>query len=143
DYELKLERENLFDDFQAKVLEVFGQPWAEIRASHLVEDKFSTILHHMFPETYRDPMDWVGARAGQTINPYSADQAARAIADMLGKRAPGKTLFIVVDEVSQYIFQDHNRMLALQSLVSALGQRLRGRAWLLATGQQQLDDQND
>jgi hypothetical protein len=34
-------------------------------------------------------------------------------------------------------------MLAMQSLVSALGQRLRGRAWLLVTGQQQLDDQND
>jgi hypothetical protein len=143
DYELKLERDGLFEKFEAKVLEVFGQPWSEIQSSHLVEDKFSTILHHLFPETYADPVDWISARAGQTINPLSAEQAAKAIADMLDKRAPKKTLFIVVDEASQYIFQDHNRMLALQSLVSALGQRLRGRAWLLATGQQQLDDQND
>lgn len=143
DYELKLERDGLFEKFEAKVREVFGQPWAEIQATHLVEDKFSTILHHLFPETYADPMDWIGARAGQVLNPLSAELAAKAIAEMLAKRAPTKTLFIVIDEVSQYIFQDHNRMLAMQSLVSAVGQRLRGRAWLLVTGQQQLDDQND
>lgn len=143
DYELKLERDGHYETFEAKVREVFGQPWSAIQSTHMVEDKFSTILHHLFPEIYADPMDWISARAGQTINPLSAEQAAKAIADMLDKRAPQKTLFVVVDEVSQYIFQDHNRMLALQSLVSALGQRLRGRTWLLATGQQQLDDQND
>ncbi len=62
---------------------------------------------------------------------------------MLQTRKKGKTLFIVVDEVSQYIFQDEGRMLKLQSLVSALGSRLKGAAWLVATGQQKLDDQND
>src|SRR5690606_37828955 len=107
------------------------------------EDHFSAVLHAQFPSHYQDPMDWIGARDGQVLDTLSAEDAARAIDDMLGTRAPGKTLFVVVDEVSQYIHQDDKRMLALQSLVSALGQRLKGRAWLLATGQQKLDDQND
>jgi hypothetical protein len=143
DYELKLEREGHFDAFEAKVREVFGKPWSELRTSHLVEDKFSTVMHHLQPQTFVDPLDWVNARAGQKAAALSAEDAAKAIADMIDRRAPGKTLFIVIDEVSQYIFQDHKRMLAMQSLVSALGQRLRGKAWLLVTGQQQLDDQND
>ena len=32
-------------------------------------------------------------------------------------------------------------MLKLQSFVSELGQRLKGRVWLFATGQQKLEDQ--
>jgi hypothetical protein len=143
DYELKLERDGHYPAFEAKVQQVLGKPWSEIKSTHMVEDKFSTVLHHMFPELYPDPTDWMNSRSGQLVNLLSADDVARAIADMLARRAPTKTLFIVIDEVSQYIFQDQNRMLAMQSLVSALGQRLRGRAWLLVTGQQQLDDQND
>ena len=34
-------------------------------------------------------------------------------------------------------------MLKLQTLVSQLGQRLKGRVWLLATGQQKLEDQSE
>ena len=59
---------------------------------------------------------------------------------MLNRRAPSKTLFITIDEVSQYIHQNDNRMLKLQSFVEDLGQKLKGRVWLLATGQQQLED---
>jgi len=59
---------------------------------------------------------------------------------MLEKRYPGRTLFVVVDEVSQYVHENTERMLALQSFVSALGQRMKGKAWLLATGQQKLEE---
>jgi hypothetical protein len=62
---------------------------------------------------------------------------------MVSYRAAGKTLFIVVDEVSQYIHQNTNRMLKLQSFVSDLGQKLKGKVWLLATGQQKLEDSED
>ena len=142
DYEIKLERSGEYEAFEAKVLEVIGKPWAEVKDSYMVEDDFSLVLHHMFPQHYPDPMHWVGARSGQQSKPLSAESAVAQLAHMLERRASGKTLFIVIDEVSQYIYQDHKRMLAMQSLVSALGQRLRGKAWLLATGQQQLDDQN-
>ena len=41
---------------------------------------------------------------------------------MMDKRQPGRSLFLVVDEVSQYVHDDEDRMLALQSFVAALGQ---------------------
>jgi ribosomal protein S15P/S13E len=63
-----------------------------------------------------------------------------AIEAMLDLREPGKALFLVVDEVSQYVHQVDDRMLKLQTFVAALGQQLRGKVWLLATGQQKLDD---
>jgi hypothetical protein len=143
DFELKLERDGRYEEFLAVVEQVHGKPWAQVRTMHMVEDAFSLVLHKMFPDLYPESMTWLSARDGLSTTALSADDAARAIQDMLRFRGAGKTLFIVIDEVSQYIFQDGNRMLALQSLVSALGQRLKGSAWLLATGQQQLDDQND
>jgi Family of unknown function (DUF6079) len=142
-YELKLERDGNYPAFLATFERTLGKPWSEFRSTHMVEDHFSAVLHAQFPELYHEPTDWLSARDGQALDALSAEDAARAIADMLTRRAPSKTLFIVIDEVSQYISQDDKRMLALQSLVSALGQRLKGKAWLFATGQQQLDDQND
>ncbi len=142
-YELKLERDGNYEAFLAHVEQTCGKPWSALKSTHMVEDHFSAVMHAQFPAIYRDPTDWISAHDGQALAALSAEDAARALADMLDKRAKGKTLFVIVDEVSQYIFQDDKRMLALQSLVSALGQRLEGNAWLLATGQQQLDDQND
>jgi len=142
-YELKLERDGHYAAFLALVEQTLGKPWSALKSTHMVEDHFSAVMHAQFPEVYREPTDWIAARDGQALDALSAEDAARALADMLDKRAPTKTLFIIIDEVSQYIYQDDKRMLALQSLVSALGQRLKGKAWLLATGQQQLDDQND
>ena len=83
------------------------------------------------------------ARSGTFTQSSAAADATEAIADMLKFRAKGKTLFVVVDEVSQYIHQDQQRMLKLQSFVSELGQRLKGAVWLLVTGQQKLEEADE
>lgn len=141
EYELKLEAEDTFDAFVAKVLEVHGKPWADLCNSQLAEDYFSAALHALRPDLYPDPMAWVNSRSGSAYDSKrAADEAVLAIQRMVNKRAPGRTLFLVVDEVSQYVHDDHDRMLALQSFVEALGQRMRGRAWIIATGQQKLEE---
>lgn len=143
DHELRLERDGYYEDFLKHCRETLGTEWDQLRGEYLVEDKFSAVMHAQFPKLYPDPMDWLAARDGIRPDALSAADAVEAISDMMAQRASGKTLFIVVDEVSQYIFQDEGRMLKLQSLVNELGQRLKGKAWLFATGQQKLDDQND
>ena len=141
EYELKLELEELYPSFIEKVREVHGKPWQELKDSQLVEDYFSAVLHALQPDLFTDPMSWVDSRSGSRFEgKRSADEAVEAIAAMLRERCPGRTLFIVVDEVSQYVHDNDDRMLALQSFVSALGQRMKGQAWLLATGQQKLEE---
>ncbi|MBK6517532.1 MAG: BREX system P-loop protein BrxC [Polyangiaceae bacterium] len=141
EYELKLENEGLYGAFIDKVAEVHARPWSELQKSQLVEDYFSAVMHALKPELYPEPTSFVDARSGTEVGlKRSADDAVRTIAEMMKHRAPGRALFIVIDEVSQYVHDDNNRMLALQSFVSALGQRMNGEAWLLATGQQKLED---
>ncbi|ELS34136.1 MULTISPECIES: BREX system P-loop protein BrxC [Pseudanabaena] len=141
EHELKLEIDGRWDAFLECAITTIGKPWEQIKNSELAEEDFSLILHRLEPEKYIEPMSWIDSRAGSRTGLGSAvDETTKAIAAMLNRRAPSKTLFITIDEVSQYIHQNDNRMLKLQSFVEDLGQKLKGRVWLLATGQQQLED---
>lgn len=141
-YELRLERDEQWEEFERIAEEELGKPWEEARDEELAEDAFSRLMHRMFPENYETPTAWFESRIGLETS-WSPNEATDAIRDMLEFRAEGKTLFIVIDEVSQYIHQDEQRMLRLQSFVSSLGQRLRGRVWLLVTGQEKLEEESE
>ena len=144
DHELKLEESGQWEQFLQTAAQVLGEPWEKMKQSPLADDYFSEVMHAMNPTRYEDAMSWYSSRAGETSGVgTSAAEVTADIEKMMARRAAGKTLFVVVDEVSQYIFQNTSRMLALQSFVSALGQRLKGRVWLLATGQQKLEDSED
>ncbi|MCP4655874.1 MAG: BREX system P-loop protein BrxC [bacterium] len=144
DYELRIELEGRFQELERLALEHLDKPWSELASSQIADDHFSLLMHHLYPDHYGDPMSWLDARAGsRTGAGTSIEEITGAIAGMLERRAPGKTLFLVIDEVSQYIYQHDDRQLRLQSFVEDLGKRLRGRVWLLCTGQQQLEDSED
>ena len=144
EHELKLELDGKWDAFCASAEATLGRPWVEAQHDQLAEEDFSHVLHVLQPERYLDPMSWFESRAGtRTGIGSSVAETTQAISDMLRQRAPSKTLFLVVDEVSQYMHQNTNRMLALQSFVADLGQKLKGQVWLFATGQQQLEDSDD
>ena len=144
DAELRLEIDGVWNAFEAAALKVLGRPWREASREYRAEDHFSHVLHVLDRERYPDPTDWIDSRAGQRTGAGSSvRETVDAIEAMIEQRAEGKSLFIVVDEVSQYVHRDEGRMLALQSFVSELGHRMHGRVWLLATGQQKLEEGGD
>jgi Family of unknown function (DUF6079) len=142
DYELRLERDGEWGRFATVAEKTLGKPWRLAKEEELADDHFSHVLHEMYPDRFRDPTSWVDSRAGsKTGAGTSVREVVDAIEAMLQSRDAEKTVFVVVDEVSQYVHQDESRMLKLQSFVSELGQRLKGRVWLFATGQQKLEEQ--
>ena len=141
DFELRLEKDGEYEEFLATAERVLGKPWSAAKEEEQAEDHFSHVLSVMKPERYPEPMSWIDARAGtKTGAGSSVREVVQAIEAMLDARADRQALFIVIDEVSQYVHQDENRMLKLQTFVMDLGQQLKGRVWLLATGQQKLED---
>lgn len=143
DFEHRLEQDGLWDAFlSAARVAGNGREWSELSKDSLVDQHFSHAMHVLDPVRYPETLSWVDAHSGQRGSVgTSVEESVRMMDAMLRLRAPGKVLFIVIDEVSQYIHQDEGRMLKLQSWVSELGQRMKGRAWLFATGQQKLEDQ--
>jgi hypothetical protein len=141
--ELRLERDGQWKAFEAAAAKVLGVPWKQAVCSAMADDQFSQVLHGLHPDRYVQPMSWLSARAGTSTYSLAVEDATNALSDMLKFRASDKTLFLVIDEVSQYIHQDSGRMLKLQAFVSDVGQRLKGRVWLLVTGQQKLEEGGD
>ncbi|MEE8524985.1 MAG: BREX system P-loop protein BrxC [Thermoanaerobaculia bacterium] len=141
EHELKLEVDGEWQAFTAKAEEVLAVPWSDANEDELAEEHFSAVMHALHPERYVEPMSWFDSHVGMSTGAGSSvEETTRDVARMLDLREPGKTLFLVVDEVSQYIHHNESRMLKLQSFVADLGQKLEGRVWLLATGQQKLED---
>lgn len=143
DFELKLERDGQWPRFLAVAQQVLGCAWDDKKLGSLAEDDFSHVLSVLDPVRYPDPGSWFSARAGTTTRSESPEEAVAAVRDMLKFRAPGGTLFLVVDEVSQYVLSSKDRVDRLRAFATALGATLKGRVWLLALGQQKLDEQAD
>ena len=143
DYELTLERDGHWRRFEEVAAATLDVPWSEARKEHRAADRFSLVMHRMFGDEYPDPTSWFDSRAGRRTRIESPEEAVAAIRDMLRFRKPDATLFLVVDEVSQYVISNQDRGDRLRAFATALGSGLRGKAWLLALGQQQLDDQAD
>jgi hypothetical protein len=143
DFELKLERDGEWSRFEESAQRVLGRSWTEVKDQSLAEEDFSVVMAEMYPDRYTDPMSWFTSRAGTHVRSESPEESVRAIQDMLDFRRPGATLFLIVDEVSQYVLSYRDRVDRLRAFATALGAGLRGRAWLMALGQQKLDEEAD
>ena len=130
DFELSLERDGEWSRFEATAAEVLGQPWRAVKDKALAEEDFSLVMSTLFPDRYTDPMSWFTSRAGTHSRSESPEEAVAAVRDMLRHRRPGATLFLVVDEVSQYVLSNKDRVDRLRAFATELGSGLKGRAWL-------------
>jgi hypothetical protein len=143
DFELSLERDGQWSRFEERAQEVLGKPWAGVKENSLAEEDFSLVLSELYPDRYTDPMAWFASRAGTHTRSESPEEAVAAIRDMLKFRRPDATLFLVIDEVSQYVLSHRDRVDRLRAFAMAIGATLRGKAWLVALGQQKIDDEAD
>lgn len=143
DFELRLERDGDWGRFEHTAAETLGVPWSEVKDRALAEEDFSLLMSVMFPDKYNDPMSWFLSHGGTHPRAESPEDAVKAIQDMLKFRRPNATLFLVIDEVSQYVLANRDRVDRLRAFATALGATLHGKAWLLALGQQKLDEEAD
>lgn len=141
--ELELERAGRFVELDALSLQTFGKPWSSLKNAPMAQDRFSNLMARLYPEIYRSDKDWHMRQGGSATHELSPEEAISAIRDMLRFRQPNGTVFLVVDEVSQYVLANPDRVERLRAFASALGSGLKGKAWLLALGQQKLDEDAD
>ena len=139
-YELRIERDGLWRDFTELCERELGLSWEEALKGQWVDEDFSRLMYKFRPKQYPHENAWLDTWGGKDIPHSSPEEIVKEISDMMAFRANQKTLFIVVDEVSQYIHNNEGRMLSLQSFVTSLGAKLRGQVWLLVTGQKKLEE---
>ena len=139
-YELALEAENLYEKYLDLYQKQYNESWQEKSNSALAPKKFRAIYKMIFPE-----QDELLETSTFNLRSLNIQTMVNNLLQAMERRAPGKTIFIVVDEVSQYIADDQNKMLDLQSFVSEIGGKAKSRfspLWLLVTGQEKLEEES-
>jgi hypothetical protein len=116
---------------------VNGTPWLENRDSYaFFEDDIVKVLQSVAGMSEAAARNWFNGEesAGMSIGQLVSE--IKKYADGKGKNF---RLLFMVDEVGQYIGDDGDLMINLQSIVEELGAKCRGKVWVMVTSQEAID----
>lgn len=130
------------EQFRAAFEQVNGEPWTESRDSYeYFEEDIVEALVQAEVMGRASAEHWFdgGEDAAIPLDRF-VDEVA-AYADKRAQEEGGKfRLLFMADEVGQFIGDDVNLMLSLQSLVEEIGAKCRGQVWVMVTSQEAIDE---
>lgn len=138
-FERDLDIRGEFENFKATYLRVNGSPWERDR------EALATARRAAFAKAYAEHFgisedDALGLiRQVREDYRVSIESFAEMVKDYIDSQPPGFRLNFFVDEVGQFIGQDSQRMLNLQTVAETLGTVCNGRAWVFVTSQADLE----
>ena len=125
------------DAFRKVFEEVNGAPWVEARASYaFFEDDIVSVLQSVLGMSETAARNWFN---GEENVDMSIKQLIEEIKEYVDSKGKDFRLLFCVDEVGQYIGDDGNLMINLQSIVEELGSKCRGKVWVMVTSQEAID----
>lgn len=138
DLERKLTEEGKYETFKEAFSEEYGDEWENSRQDFdFIQDTVVDVLVSMGFMTEAAARNWCEKATG----PYSIsiEDFAKRVKAYLQKKEKNSHIVFLADEVGQYIGDDSNLMLDLQTVCEELGKECQGRAWLIVTSQQDID----
>ena len=126
------------DSFRSAFEEKNGDTWENTRDSYaFFEDDIIDCLVDVLGMSRESAQHWFDGT--ETVD-ISIGQLVDEIKDYVNTKPKDFRLLFMIDEAGQYIGTDTNLLLNLQSLIEKLGSTCRGQVWVVATGQEALDD---
>ena len=126
--------QEFIDTFQAK----HGSSWIKERdAVDFLRDDVVYALSKALSMTMESAEKWFdNARDDYRIN---IESLAKIIRDYLATKSADHRIVFLVDEVGQFIGDNTQLMLTLQTIIEELGLKCNGRAWVIVTSQEDID----
>lgn len=139
DFEKKLDKEGLYEHFKSAFKNINGDDWEEARDEFLFNsaDVVEAIVEIGFMDENSANL-WAN-KADENYS-MSIEKFAEEVESYCNSKGNNHHVVFLVDEVGQYIGEDTKLMLNLQSITEDLGSKCRGKAWIIVTSQQNIDD---
>ena len=138
DLERKLDSEGKLQNFRGRVEELEGSSWDDAVAGiDLAEDSFVQALVEQGVMSEESARSWCD-RVGEEYS-ISTEDFAKLVRKHIESKGNDHHVVFCVDEVGQYIGDDSNMMLDLQTLEHDLAVQCHGKAWILVTAQEAID----
>ena len=136
-FEQNLDRLGKLQQFKGKFEEISGVTWEESRdAFDLYADLIIDSLEQTSIMSKQSAENLVYTKDTAVFNIDSLVDDIKSYVDSQGDNF---RLIFMVDEIGQYIGEDMNLMLNLQTLVEDLGTKCKGKVWVLVTSQEAID----
>lgn len=137
--EFMLERDGKMAEFEQRLAELSqGRTWAEMKNQPLAAKTFAARLASEFY-----PHIWPDAKAFNELKLEEAereDERIKEILQLICRKSGKPNVLFIIDEVGQYVAQRDDLILNLDGLAKNLKNIGRGQAWIIATAQQTLTE---
>ncbi|KYD08755.1 BREX system P-loop protein BrxC [Caldibacillus debilis] len=136
DIERQLADEGIYEDFKKVFEEIEGKPWIEERSK--IRLKRKSFVQALQKFGY-DEQTAIELLSGNKTFEISSSEFAKLLAKHCQSKGKDYRLVFFVDEVGQYIGDNAQLMLNLQTVVEDLGNYCKGQVWVCVTSQEKID----
>lgn len=126
------------DTFRAGYKLAAGHEWADERDAYVFNrDAVVKALSHALGQSEDASHKWFDNM--ENSFPLTIENFCGWVREYLDAKGPNHRLIFLVDEIGQFVGQDSQRMLNLQTITEDLGTACGGRAWVVVTSQEDID----
>lgn len=138
DLEKRLTDIGKYDEFKNVFLDEYGDSWEESRSDFdFIQDTVVEVLAKLDVMSEAAARNWCEkATEAYEISP---EEFAERVQKYIESKEKNHHVVFLVDEVGQYIGDNSQLMLNLQTIVEELGVKCKGKAWVAVTSQQDID----
>lgn len=138
EFERKIDLDGKYDDFKMKFEEINGSSWVEAREDYyFIQDEIIEAVVSLGIMSESEAKNW--ADNAQSTYSLSIDKFADYVKKYCESKGKNHHVLFLVDEIGQYIADDSQLMVNLQTVTEDLGTACRGKAWVVVTSQQDID----
>lgn len=130
----------VFEKFKDLFREISGDTWEDSRRNmHFISEDFLETIEELEIKSFsKDAAErWLNDDRKESVSP---DSFCDYLDSYLKLQEKNHRILFLVDEIGQYIGDNVNLMLNLQTIVENLGVRFNGRVWVGVTSQQNIDE---
>lgn len=138
EFEHQLDNEGKFEEFKERFEANTGAPWEKKRqAFAVIQDKIVKTIADMDFMSEEAARNW--CKSAKSSYDLSIEKFVSLVWEYLANKGPNHHVIFLVDEIGQYIADDTQLMLNLQTIVEDLGTACKGKAWVIVTSQEDID----
>ncbi|MCT6901727.1 MAG: BREX system P-loop protein BrxC [Lactobacillus sp.] len=138
DLERQMVKDGCYEEFKAEFEKISGNTWEEAREDfYYEEDSIIEALSKTTKMSEDAARNWY-ERAEEDYF-ISIDRFAKRVREYVETKGNNHHVVFLIDELGQYIGNDSQLMLNLQTVVEDIGTQCGGKVWVLVTSQQDID----
>lgn len=133
-----LVNKGLYDKFKDEFRQISGASWEEKRDAYIFEQ--DEIIEALVNCDYqsRESLERLFGSDGSSYH-FSVEKFSEKVKKYCDSKGKDHQVVFLIDEVGQYIGENSDLMLNLQTVVEELGTKLAGKAWVVVTSQADID----